>query len=301
MSIQIDNGEFTRIHNIILEKMAMARFTAMEFRCLLYLVRMTYGWQKKEDAISLSQWAKGIGLDTSNRGNMLNTLNGLVSQGVIYTRSNGKNRPATWGLNKAYFEDETVMQPHNSYEDESEPTVIQPHNTSVIQPHNTPVIQPHNSLPETVMQPHNHKRKDIKERTTKKEKEKPRARSRSGDVHPNTRPIMDAYVEALGYKPTHYAKELSAAKKLAIDGREPADVSAAYAVLKQEPFWQRKHLSLHNVAEQIPALHQALVNGVPLTREPANGKGAPVDKTKAAADFVRAQLVASGREDILRG
>ncbi len=149
MSIQIDDGEFTRIHNGILEGLAKSRFTALEFRCLLFLVRATYGWRKKEDAISLSQWATGVGLDgKTNRGNMLNTLNSLVSQGVIYTRSNGKNRPATWGLSKAYFENETVMQPDNTVYEVLEPTVMQPDNTSVMQPHN-----------KTVMQPHNHKRK----------------------------------------------------------------------------------------------------------------------------------------------
>lgn len=161
MSIQIDNGDFTRIHNEILGQLATARFTALEFRCLLFLIRMTYGWQKKEDVISLSQWAEGIGIDTKNRGNVLTTLNGLVSQGVIYMRSNGNNRPATWGLIKAYFEKPTVMQPHNSLCDESEQTVMQPHNTTV--------MQPHNSLTETVMQPHNHKRKERKKVLKKEE------------------------------------------------------------------------------------------------------------------------------------
>lgn len=159
MSIQIDNGDFTRIHNDILDGLAKARFAALEFRCLFFLVRMTYGWQKKEDAISLKQWATGIGLDDSNRGNILNTLNGLVAKGVIYTRSNGKTKPATWGLIKAYFEKPTVMQPHNSKEDA---TVMQPHNSvneTVMPEDNSAVMQPHNK---TVMQPHNHQRKERK-------------------------------------------------------------------------------------------------------------------------------------------
>lgn len=180
MSIQIDNGEFTRIHNDILDGLAKSQFTALEFRCLFFLVRMTYGWQKKEDAISLSQWTDGIGIDGKNRGNILNTLNGLVHQGVIYMRSNGNNRPATWGLNKAYFEKQTVMQLHNSVDDELEPTVIPQHNSgvmpehnsfepTVMQPHNTTVIPQHNSLAETVMQPHNHQRKILKKELKKED------------------------------------------------------------------------------------------------------------------------------------
>lgn len=257
MSIQIDNGEFTRIHNDILDGLAKAHFAALEFRCLFFLLRMTYGWQKKEDTISLSQWGTGIGIDgKKNRGNMLNTLNGLVAKGVIYTRSNGTSRPATWGLNKEFFEKPGVMQPHNTSVDESEQSVMQPHNTSVMQGDNT--------LPKSVMQPHNHKRKVLK----KELKKEPRARSRSGEVHPNTQPIMEAYIEALGYKPGNYPQESAAAKKLAKDGYEPVDVAAAYQLLKQQPFWQTKHLSLQTLIKEIPALKQALLKGIALPSAP---------------------------------
>lgn len=276
MSIQIDNGDFTRIHNDILDGLARARFTAMEFRCLFFLVRMTYGWQKKEDTISLSQWAVGIGLDKGNRGNMLNTLNSLVSQGVIYTRSNGNNRPAIWGLNKAYFETETVMQPDNSLCAESESTVMQPDNT--------PVIQPHNSLAETVMQPHNLQRKVLK-----KVKERPRARSRSGAVHPNTQPIMDAYLEALGYEPDSYAQESAAAKRLAKKGYEPADIVAAYILKKGEPYWVSKHLSLQTLAKDIPAMQQALLNGHSLKPKSTN------NGVNAIRDFIQQEGLFGGR------
>lgn len=287
MSIQIDNGEFTRIHNDILDGLAKARFTSLEFRCVMFLVRMTYGWQKKEDAISLSQWAEGVGIDTKNRGNMLNTLNGLVAQGVMYTRSNGKNRPATWGLNKAYFDKQSVMQPHNTLDEEDAPSVMPLHNTTVMQPHNTTVMPEHNSLAETVMQPHNHQRNTLK-KELKKVKEKPRARARSGTVHPNTQPIMDAYLEALGYKPASYGRESAAAKQLAKDGYEPIDVTAAYHLLKQDPFWKRQHLSLQSVANQIPALKQAHLNGVPLTRAPTNGNGYMSKGEKQNAEVERA-------------
>lgn len=192
MSIQIDDGEFTRIHNKILEGLARASLTAMEYRCILFLVRMTYGWQKKEDAISLSQWTNGIGIDKSNRGNVLNTLNGLVAKGVIYTRSNGNNRPATWGLIKAYFEKPSVMQSHNSSQAEPTLTVIPEHNTTVMQPHNTPVISEHNSSPETVMQPHNHKRKVLKKKQQKKEKE-----TIAADAAPVETPEWQEFVSGL--------------------------------------------------------------------------------------------------------
>jgi phage replication O-like protein O len=87
--IQVDDGDFTRLHNTILEKLALARFTASEYRCLMFLFRSTYGWQKKEDVISLSQWAAGVGIDTEKRHNVLRTLQSLVTKRVIYTKPHG--------------------------------------------------------------------------------------------------------------------------------------------------------------------------------------------------------------------
>jgi phage replication O-like protein O len=159
MSIQIDNGEFTRLHNTILERLAVARFTASEYRCLLYLFRMTYGWQKKEDAISLSQWAAGIGIDPEkHRHNALRTLQGLVNKRVIFAKSNGNNRPMTWGFNKNFEQwdsslfETTVIAPDNSLG----ATVITPDTTSVITQDNSTVITHDNK---TVITPDNYKRK----------------------------------------------------------------------------------------------------------------------------------------------
>lgn len=141
MGIQIDDGEFTRLHNDILEKLALARLTASEFRCLMFLFRSTYGWQKKEDTISLSQWATGTGTDPEKRHNMLRTLQGLVAKRVIYSIPNGNNKPATWGFNKYFDEwDSSLFDATVITSDNSEQTVMPPDNTSVISQDNKTVI-----------------------------------------------------------------------------------------------------------------------------------------------------------------
>lgn len=138
--IQIENGEYSRIHNDILSALAVARFTGSEYRCLLFLLRKTYGWRKKEDDISLSQWADGTGTD--KRQNVLRTLQGLVTKGVIYANGNGQNRTQTWGFNK-YIEQwsadlfpEGVMPDDNrtviSQDNSLKPSVISQDNRSVI-------------------------------------------------------------------------------------------------------------------------------------------------------------------------
>lgn len=149
-SIQVDDGDFTRLHNTILDKLALARFTASEYRCLMFLFRKTYGWQKKEDAISLAQWVVGVGLAKSERGNIHQVLRGLITKRVIYAKSNGNNRVATYGFNKHWEQwdaslfGKTAMSQHNS---ENE-TVMSEDNTAAMSGHS-----------KTAMSQHNHKRK----------------------------------------------------------------------------------------------------------------------------------------------
>lgn len=92
--IQVEDGEYTRIHNAILEALAKARLTGSEFRCVFYLLRKTYGWNKKEDRISLSQWAEGT--DTK-RNHVMSILNGLIAKKIIYKLD---GYIPTYGFNK---------------------------------------------------------------------------------------------------------------------------------------------------------------------------------------------------------
>ena len=98
--VQIENGNFSRIHNAILERLAVTEFTGRELRCLLYLLRMTYGFQRKEYALSLNDWSAGTNI---SRPNIPETLRRLADRNIIYRTENGKRKPATFGFNK-YFE-----------------------------------------------------------------------------------------------------------------------------------------------------------------------------------------------------
>lgn len=97
---QIEEGNFSRIPNAILEALAKARLSGSESRCIYFLIRKTYGWGKKEDRISLSQWAEGT--DTK-RPHVLKTLNMLIEKKIIYRRLEDGQVPY-YGLNK-YIEE----------------------------------------------------------------------------------------------------------------------------------------------------------------------------------------------------
>lgn len=95
--IQVDQGGFVRIHNTILELLAKAPLRGQQFRCLMFLFRKTYGYNKKEDKISLKEWASGTNME---RHNVWRELQILLKCNMIYCISHGPKRAMTWGFNK---------------------------------------------------------------------------------------------------------------------------------------------------------------------------------------------------------
>lgn len=89
-----------------------------------------------------------------------------------------------------------------------------------------------------------HLHKKEKEHTPPPAKEPP---------HPMTRPILDAYIECLGYTPTKVmiGRDSRAAKDMAQRGFTPEDVHGAYPVIKSDSFWKHKTVSLNKVLETL--------------------------------------------------
>jgi phage replication O-like protein O len=109
--VQIENGEYTRVANAILETLAKTRLNGQEFRALMFLFRKTYGWNKKEDSISLSQWQ--VGLDLTHRQHVIPILDGLINKKIIY-RDRKIGLVWIYGFNKYFDQWETgVTQESN--------------------------------------------------------------------------------------------------------------------------------------------------------------------------------------------
>lgn len=112
-----------------------------------------------------------------------------------------------------------------------------------------------------------------------------------------TASILSAYLECLGYKPSNYAPEGAAAKRLGDAGYSPADVVFAYNTLKAQPFWASKHLSLATVLKELPALAQFVKNGG--QPQDVGKRQSKADAGKAAGDRVRQMLMSQDKEDLL--
>lgn len=85
MSAQKENG-YTPIANELMEALVKYKIPSSEIRCLLFILRKTYGYNKKTDAISLSQFVKATSL---NRKAVSRALKNLNFKNLIYVQKGG--------------------------------------------------------------------------------------------------------------------------------------------------------------------------------------------------------------------
>ena len=95
---QLENG-YTKIANEILDALVLLKLPGVELRITLFIIRKTYGYNKKSDWISNSQFVSGTGLEKSN---VCRALNKLTYKKVV-VKDDNKGMPK-YRLNKKYKE-----------------------------------------------------------------------------------------------------------------------------------------------------------------------------------------------------
>lgn len=87
------------IANELVDKFCQINFSAYEWRVLWAIIRKTYGWHKKTDIISLSQFSSITGLDRRVIHRVIKNLSAL---GVIAVIPGDDRKPVTYGFQKDY-------------------------------------------------------------------------------------------------------------------------------------------------------------------------------------------------------
>lgn len=102
IDIQVERGNWAKVHNCILEKLACIKLDGREAKCIFFLLRMTYGNQTKEHCISLSLWADGTSID---KRHVKPVIDKLIERNIVYRLEGkrGRGNTAIYGFNK-YFE-----------------------------------------------------------------------------------------------------------------------------------------------------------------------------------------------------
>lgn len=96
VSPQVEDGHID-IANEIAEALAKTHLSGYESRILWVIWRKTYGWHKKSDAISITQFQKATRLD---RRHIYKTLQRLLYRNIIAKNSNGFI--TRWAFQKDY-------------------------------------------------------------------------------------------------------------------------------------------------------------------------------------------------------
>lgn len=104
-SPQKENG-FTGISNEILEALCRSKMTGRELRVVLYIIRCTYGFGRKEVSLSLQEIATATSMKRQHAHRIISNLS---SYRVTAVTSEGDRRKQTFKFNKNY--DEWIEKP----------------------------------------------------------------------------------------------------------------------------------------------------------------------------------------------
>lgn len=106
---QAENGHID-IANEIAEALCHINLSPYEGRILWALFRKTYGWHKKTDHISYTQWEKLTGIARRHIGR---TIKRLITRNIITSRGNGYHIEYGFQKNYELWDKETSGQAHS--------------------------------------------------------------------------------------------------------------------------------------------------------------------------------------------
>lgn len=130
-SPQLENG-YTRIANELLEALVLSDFPGAEMSICLLVLRKTYGFKKKEDAISLSQFVESL---SYSRQGIIFALQSLKNKNVLLVKQ-GFRGTNIWRFNKDYMKWIVKSTILDKYTRLVKPTIT----TSTV--HYTPLVKP---------------------------------------------------------------------------------------------------------------------------------------------------------------
>jgi phage replication O-like protein O len=97
-SPQLEDG-YTRIANELFDAIIRTRLPGQELRIMLAIIRMTYGFGKKQDQISYGQLSK---ITKIPRRKVIEHVKNLVSKKALGSAHHGTRQPLTFWINKDF-------------------------------------------------------------------------------------------------------------------------------------------------------------------------------------------------------
>jgi len=227
---QLENG-YLRIANELAENFAKIKLSPNEWRICWAFLRKTYGFNKKEDAISLTQFQK---LTNLSRPSVVKAIKKLVAKQILVA----KQQPFihVYRLNKAY------SQWTSSYIDTSSyfATTLVAKQQPKLVAKQQPTIDKKDNIQKTVETASRLSPKIILYKRKPVEQQTPQLR------------ICYFYEDCLGTSIVNWAKEITAVSKMLKAGYTEKQITLVIKQMKEEEYYQDKFFDLMTVANQIP-------------------------------------------------
>jgi len=227
---QLENGH-VRLANEIVEALCKVNLSAYESRILWFIFRKTYGWNKKSDRISYTQFEEtGIA-----RRHIARTLRHLRTRDIITIKGNGHKLEYTlqkdytkWDANIEGRAHSTITNRGNS----------QNHYLKGYKPLPKGATKP---LPLGVNTKDN---KDTNKRQGRKQVASP-------EENKQVREIFAALKERRGYEGPNRGAEAKDMRWMLRQGYTPSEILSCYDHVKADPFWQDKPVTMMSVKKRI--------------------------------------------------
>ncbi len=110
--LQLENGNYTRIVNKVLDELVKIPLLGVELSICIFVIRKTWGYTKKSDQISISQFEQGV---KRSRPTVVKALKNLQLVNILQLVKVGssKSQSSEWKFNKKYKEWAFNKQPVN--------------------------------------------------------------------------------------------------------------------------------------------------------------------------------------------
>jgi phage replication O-like protein O len=228
---QAENGHID-IANQIAEALYKTNLSAYESRLLWFIFRKTYGWHKKKDRISYSQFAEtGIARRHTQR-----TIKQLKGRNIINVTASGQK--IEYSFQKDYTKWDTGI------EGRAHSTVTN-RGYSANRNLKGGELAP---IGVTKLAPIGVNTKEKKETNKRKGRKEI---SPSSQLNKQVREVFAALKERRGYNNPNRSAEASAIHWMLRQGYTPSEITGCYDHLKQQTFWRDKALPMMSVQKQI--------------------------------------------------
>jgi phage replication O-like protein O len=296
-SPQIENG-YTRIANELLDAILRYPFSRREYAVVMAIVRMTYGFNKKEDAISGWQLSEMTGID---RSHVSKTINELVKKNVLKKGDSGRishgQAIALLSINKHYTAWITVAETATDTVADSytvAKTAPLPNQPSTVAKTATETVAELAEQPLPKQPTHKDIPKDIKDNTKDSTQQPSATDLLQAACRETWAAYSSAYLTRYGATPIRNQTVSSQIKRfVGRIGYAESPLVAAFYVGLNEPFYSKKAHSVGMMLADAEKLRTEWITGRPL-----NGKASLQDSRKQTTEAAKAKLFGKENQEV---